>query len=771
MFPGFLNPALLAGLGLTAVPLLIHLLNRRRYRPMPWGAMRFVQAAYRKTRRRVQLENLLLLLLRMAGIACLALAVARPFSGAASPLAALGETRRELILVLDASGSTGYRAGLHSSFDRILLRARELLTELDTARGDRVHLLLAGAHTRRLSRGGPDEAISLLATLDQPTDERLDLAAALAEVLSILREDTGRLALAGAPARIRLLTDLQRNDFTRALATPTPSPGAATPAPGGGQGAAGVERPGTTSGELLDELRAIGARVLVEDLGPARAVPPNVGIAEIAVLGPAPRAGTRGTLAVRVINHGLETQSSLRLTLEADAGRLPTQTLNLDGGETAEAIFEVGFPQAGQMLFAARLEGDGLALDDQRTRIIPVAPPARVLLVNGAAAADIDRDAVGLLRAVLEPTPVGLTNGPQTLAAPASDQPGPFRVRVVRPDELTALDLSGWDVIVLANVPRPMDGWIPALEERVAAGGALWISCGARLDVPAYNRAFYRPDGSGLLPAELGPSRAVADRRSDWFRVADFDELHPALAFFADEIWRPLLTEIPIFEFQSARPLAAARVLASLDDADASSLLIERNYDRGRVVLWTSTLDPSWTRLPESPASLVPLAHELLRHLARRREPARNGFPGASMALEVQSWPRAPLWIGPDSARRPLEGETRQTPAGTWLLPTLTGAQTARAGAYRIILDGGASESFAIQVEADEGDLARLAPEELAALHGALSPVDAESSEQSGQAADGAQGELWRYLAAAALCAVALETLWAAWLGTRRRLV
>ncbi|MDP6370272.1 MAG: BatA domain-containing protein, partial [Planctomycetota bacterium] len=157
MFPGFLNPALLAGLGLAAVPLVIHLLNRRRYRPLPWAAMRFVQAAYRKTRRRVQLENLLLLLLRMAGIACLALAVARPFSGGASPLSALGEARRELILVLDASGSTGFRSGLHSSFDRILGRARELLTELDTARGDRVHLLLAGSHTRRLSRGGPDE--------------------------------------------------------------------------------------------------------------------------------------------------------------------------------------------------------------------------------------------------------------------------------------------------------------------------------------------------------------------------------------------------------------------------------------------------------------------------------------------------------------------------------------------------------------------------------------------------------------------------------------
>ena len=48
---------------LASVPLLIHLLNRQRHRPLEWAAMKFVLAAYRKTRRRAQLENLILLLL------------------------------------------------------------------------------------------------------------------------------------------------------------------------------------------------------------------------------------------------------------------------------------------------------------------------------------------------------------------------------------------------------------------------------------------------------------------------------------------------------------------------------------------------------------------------------------------------------------------------------------------------------------------------------------------------------------------------------------
>ena len=60
MFEGFLHPALLWGTALAAVPLIIHILNRRRHRPLVWGAMRFVLAAHKRTRRRVQLEKKIL---------------------------------------------------------------------------------------------------------------------------------------------------------------------------------------------------------------------------------------------------------------------------------------------------------------------------------------------------------------------------------------------------------------------------------------------------------------------------------------------------------------------------------------------------------------------------------------------------------------------------------------------------------------------------------------------------------------------------------------
>ena len=60
----FLHPGLLAGAALFAVPLIIHLLNRQRFKRRRWAAMEFLLAAYKKQRRRLRQENLLLLLLR-----------------------------------------------------------------------------------------------------------------------------------------------------------------------------------------------------------------------------------------------------------------------------------------------------------------------------------------------------------------------------------------------------------------------------------------------------------------------------------------------------------------------------------------------------------------------------------------------------------------------------------------------------------------------------------------------------------------------------------
>jgi hypothetical protein len=227
---------------------------------------------------------------------------------------------------------------------------------------------------------------------------------------------------------------------------------------------------------------------------------------------------------------------------------------------------------------------------------------------------------------------------------------------------------------------------------------------------------------------------------------------------------------VPVYELFGTRPVAAARVLASLDDEAHSALLLERSYDRGRTFLWTSTIDPAWTRAPESPATLVPLVHELLRYA-----PAHEGLPrnlpiGAPLAAEADQFPRAATWTRPDGARRALDGEPEALPGGRWRLPSVPGREVAAAGLYRIDTDGAGAFSFAALFEPEEGDLARLAPGELAAVHPSLIAVDEGSGERDEGPADATQrGELWRPIAALCLAFLVLESLWAAWIGNRRR--
>lgn len=121
----------LVGLGaaLTAVPILIHLLNRRRVKVVPWAAMTFLLAAIKRNRRRLQLENWLVLALRVAAVALLGLALARPVI-TDSALAGLGGERESLYLLLDTSGSTGARREARSVLDALKAEAAVALDGL-----------------------------------------------------------------------------------------------------------------------------------------------------------------------------------------------------------------------------------------------------------------------------------------------------------------------------------------------------------------------------------------------------------------------------------------------------------------------------------------------------------------------------------------------------------------------------------------------------------------------------------------------------------------
>ena len=127
----------------------------------------------------------------MAAVALLAFAISRPFTGEKSPLVPFTESRRDVVLILDASASTGYRESVQSVFESIVERARVILADLDGTRGDRVRLIHGASSAQLFSFRSPEEALSVLTTLATPSDEPLDLATVLAEVARYAEDDAG----------------------------------------------------------------------------------------------------------------------------------------------------------------------------------------------------------------------------------------------------------------------------------------------------------------------------------------------------------------------------------------------------------------------------------------------------------------------------------------------------------------------------------------------------------------------------------------------------
>jgi hypothetical protein len=100
----FLQPILLFGLPLIALPILIHLINKWRHRTLQWGAMMFLLDAKRMTRGMARLRFWLIMLMRMLAIATLLFAVARPLTTGWFGLA-IGSRADTTIILLDRSAS------------------------------------------------------------------------------------------------------------------------------------------------------------------------------------------------------------------------------------------------------------------------------------------------------------------------------------------------------------------------------------------------------------------------------------------------------------------------------------------------------------------------------------------------------------------------------------------------------------------------------------------------------------------------------------------
>src|SRR6202011_6218004 len=126
----FAHPLYLWGLLATALPILVHLFNQRRPRPLAFGAIDFVLRSQRQKARRLRLRQILLLALRCLLVAGIAVALARPSLKPRGVEAAQTSGPQATALVLDASLSMRYRVGTRTLFEKARAEALSALERL-----------------------------------------------------------------------------------------------------------------------------------------------------------------------------------------------------------------------------------------------------------------------------------------------------------------------------------------------------------------------------------------------------------------------------------------------------------------------------------------------------------------------------------------------------------------------------------------------------------------------------------------------------------------
>src|ERR1051325_3006185 len=125
----FLNPILLAGLAAVSIPIIIHLLNRRKFQKVDWAAMRFLKLSVEQNQRRMQIEDLILLIVRCLLLALLALALERP-AILSNATYRSGQSKLTGIVIVDNSYSMGVSDGAQTRFKKTRQAGEQVLDSM-----------------------------------------------------------------------------------------------------------------------------------------------------------------------------------------------------------------------------------------------------------------------------------------------------------------------------------------------------------------------------------------------------------------------------------------------------------------------------------------------------------------------------------------------------------------------------------------------------------------------------------------------------------------
>lgn len=661
----FLNIAMLGGLAAGAIPLIIHLFHKSRFKVVHWGAMHLLTAVLRTNQKRLKIEQWILLAIRCAIPVLLALMMARPMWQGAAGL--LGERATATAVLLDNSYSM--EAGRAGTSNFSLARDETQRLVGDLKRGSEAYVFLMG------------EGAGLL---DEPTRDLTRVTQALAKVGSgygmarvpaSLEQVAGTLdKMTEGIRQVVVLTDFQRVSFPitedKAL------------------------------GQALARLQHLAVPPTITLWNVGVDAKENVAVESLDFSKLMVGVGQKVQLRANLRNYGDNPRPDLRVTMKVDGREQATSQVALGAKAQSQVLFSHVFDRPGSHVVEIATEADALGADNSMLASIPVRDRLAVLLVDGAPGATPDdlKSETGFAQIALAP-----------FAAGKVEQADLIETKVVAAADLTSKHITDAAVVVLANVAKLGDAPLKTLEQFVDQGGGLLVFTGDRSDPAWWNGAFAK-----LAPLPLGARAGESSEGAATMGVVSQRFEHPALEMFNDPRNGSLsdLTLKAWFRLKSPETTgnpADPTVMARLGSGDP--FLVEKPVGKGRVIACATALDSDWSNLPARP-SYLPLIQRLCVALASNVNPPRNlrvAEPLVAFVPAANAGKPALLTL-PDTSTVEvatiLQGEH-----GVLEYP-----RTQRPGLYTLLPADGTPIHYVVNAERAESDPDRLTDSEIQAL-------------------------------------------------------
>ncbi len=753
-FATWLSNPLMLGLGGLAVlsPIIIHLLNKRRFKIVDWAAMDFLFDADKKNRRRVKLENFILLLMRCLAMLLLGLLLARPFL----PSGTFGDSQQfQRVVLLDDSLSQRVKVGNQSSFESSIDRLKQLLQKLASDSGSDFLTLYVTSDPEKPVGGLANEPVtmdsldSIMARLDELecSDQVASYAPALNEIGNLVAGDVSRNNQV-----VYILTDLRRRDWQ----------------------AESSQGEGNAPHKLVEKISQSTPNTYLVDVGSD--LEDNLAVTSIRAEDLLV-AGTILRFSVSVSNLGASNAENVGVRFRVDDFQPQTETIaRIAAGQTESVTFRYLFPQDRQELEMLDFEDplqDNLVNSRIVAEIIPDASN-RDVLEEDSSGFFAARTLKGIPVLIVDGDPSSVEERSESYHLQALNMPeAGIVVDTATVGELETISLTKYKVIFLCNVDEASPDRIQALRQWVLDGGGLVFMPGDRVRASTFNAAFYQ-DGQGLSPMKLEVMEGDVTRGS-WILMEVKDPAYPALQVAQDQ--EIGFDNVEIFSWWRAavQPEQQDTVVATplvLGNQDKTPALADRVLGKGRTVTFAFSADGDWTMWPANPTYIC-VMWDLVNDLVGGRNAAASYLVGSSLQ-ELVDLSRYQLRVSlTDPADEKVEANARPIDnAQDSVLYEVEFPLLARRGFYEMDLrrENGETVShlFAVNTDPAESDLRRL---DLAGLPEnyfgeSTQRVTAEQMVQQGEAS--ANNEVWPQILLALAALLITEQFLGWWFGRSR---